>query len=220
MEMSRLLVFDLDGTLVDTAPDLVNALNVALAAERLDPIPLARARDLIGAGARALIERGLKLNNRTLPESRIDDLLQIFLTYYGQHIADHSRPYPGLDEQLMALGDQGWRFAICTNKIESYSVQLIEALRMRHWFEAICGSDTFAFKKPDPRHLTETIALAGGGPAIMVGDSNTDVATARAAGIPVIGVTFGYTDIPMRDLRPDALIEHFDDLGMAIHAVT
>lgn len=218
--MARLLVFDLDGTLVDTAPDLVNALNVALEAEQLDPIPLAKARDLIGAGARALIERGLLLNGRSLSQGRIDELLALFLAHYGAHIADHSRPYPGVVDQLMALRDQGWRFAVCTNKIEAYSVQLINALRMHHWFEAICGSDTFAFKKPDPRHLTETIRVAGGGQAIMVGDSNTDVATARAAGIPVIGVSFGYTDVPMKDLKPDALIDHFDDLPAAIHALT
>lgn len=218
--MSRLLVFDLDGTLVDTAPDLVAALNVALASEALPPLPLDKARDLIGAGVRALVERGLKVNNHSVSPERMDQLQAIFLAHYGSHISDFSRPYPGVLEQLMDLKEQGWRFAVCTNKLEAYARQLIGELKMLHWFEAITGGDTFAFRKPDPRHLTETIRLAGGGPAIMVGDSQTDVATARAASIPVIGVTFGYTDVPMVDLKPDQLISHFKDFATAVHELT
>ena len=218
--MTNLIVFDLDGTLVDTAPDLLGALNVALAAEGLAPVTLDIARSLVGAGVRALVERGLKHHARNVPDSRIDALMTVFLDHYTAHIADHSRPYPGVIDSLLDLQSQGWRFAICTNKLELYSVKLIRELKMSHWFAANCGGDTFPFRKPDRRHLIETIARAGGGNAIMVGDSQTDVDTARGAGIPVIGVSFGYTDIPMKDLKPDVLIDHFDQLAEAVHRLT
>ena len=218
--MSHLIVFDLDGTLVDTAPDLLGALNVALAAEGLGPLNLDVVRTLVGAGVRVLVERGLAHHGRSLPEARIDGLMKVFLAHYSEHIADTSRPYPGVLDSLMDLKSQGWRFAVCTNKLEAYSVELIRRLKMAHWFEAICGGDTFSFRKPDPRHLTETISRAGGGRAIMIGDSRTDVDTARAAGIPVIGVSFGYTDTPMVELKPDVLIDHFSELAEAIHRVT
>lgn len=218
--MSNLLVFDLDGTLVDTAPDLLGALNVALKAEGLGPLGIDEVRMLVGAGVRALVERGLNHHGRSLPERRIDELMTIFLAHYTDHIADASRPYPGVLDCLLDLKSQGWRFAVCTNKLEAYSVKLIGQLKMSHWFEAICGGDTFVVRKPDARHLTGTIERAGGGKAIMVGDSRTDVDTARAAGIPVIGVSFGYTDVPMKDLKPDVLIDHFDQLAAAVHRVT
>lgn len=218
--MSHLIVFDLDGTLVDTAPDLIGGLNAAMAAEGLPPVPVAKAKDLVGAGVRALVERGLTLHNRQVTPERFDALMEIFLDYYAKNIARLSRPYPGVLEQLLDLKSQGWRFAVCTNKLESYSRTLLRDLKMTHWFEAVCGGDTFAFKKPDPRHLTETIAKAGGGDAIMVGDSRTDVDTARAAGIPIIGVSFGYTDVPMKDLKPDVTIDHFSQFAAALHKLT
>lgn len=218
--MPHLIVFDLDGTLVDTAPDLVGALNAAMAAEGLGPISIESARYLVGAGVRALLERGLTTHGKTVSPERFDELFKIFLDYYARNIAKTSRPYPGVIDALLDLKSQGWRFAVCTNKLEAYSVRLISELKMSHWFEAICGGDTFAFRKPDPRHLTETIARAGGGDAIMVGDSRADVDSARAAGIPIIGVTFGYTDIAMKDLKPDMLIDHFDQFANAVHRLT
>ncbi|HRK24508.1 MAG TPA: HAD-IA family hydrolase, partial [Beijerinckiaceae bacterium] len=145
-----------------------------------------------------------------------DALQAIFLAHYEKHIADFSRPYPGLIAQLDRLQADGHRLAVCTNKLEAYARLLLDELGLTHRFAAITGGDSFAFKKPDRRHLEETIRLAGSGPAIMVGDSRTDVDTARNAGIPVIGVSFGYTDVPMKDLRPDVLIEHFDELAGAI----
>lgn len=218
--MSHLIVFDLDGTLVDTAPDLVGALNASLALEDLAPISLEVTRNLVGAGVRALIERGIAHHGHALTPERSQELVSHFMNYYAVNIANESRPYPGVIDALHDLKSQGWRFAVCTNKPEKLARQLIAELKMTHWFEAICGGDSFVFHKPDPRHLTETIVLAGGGKAIMVGDSRTDVDTARAAGIPVIGVSFGYTDVPMRDLRPDVLIEHFDVFADAVHRLT
>lgn len=214
--MAGLLIFDLDGTLVETAPDLAAALNVAMAAEGLAPIPLDQVRSLVGAGVRALIERGLKVNGASVSPARLDALQKVFLDHYGAHIADLSRPYPGLIAGLERLRGEGWRFAVATNKLEAYARQLIDELDMNHWFVAITGGDTFPFKKPDGRHLAETVRLAGGGPAIMVGDSATDVNAARDAGLPVIGVSFGYTDVPMKDLNPDVLIDHFDAFHAAV----
>lgn len=218
--MPHLIVFDLDGTLVDTAPDLVGALNVAMVAERLPAISLETTKSLVGAGARALVERGLAHHGRNVSKERVDYLVGVMLEAYEQAIANHSAPYPGVLDALLDLKSQGWRFAVCTNKPERYAVKLLRELKMMHWFEAVCGGDTFAFKKPDPRHLTETILKSGGGDAIMVGDSRTDVDTARAAGIPVIGVSFGYTDVPMRDLRPDIMIDHFEAFSQAVHRLT
>ena len=218
--MSHLIVFDLDGTLVDTAPDLIGGLNAAMAAEGLPAVPVEKAKDLVGAGVRALVERGLTLHRRTVSPDRFEALMDIFLKHYAENIARNSRPYPGVAEELLDLKSQGWRFAVCTNKLEEYSLRLLRELKMMHWFEAVCGGDTFAFRKPDPRHLTETIARAGGGDAIMVGDSRADVDTARAAGIPIIGVTFGYTDVPMKDLKPDVLIDDFSEFPAAVHRLT
>lgn len=218
--MSHLIVFDLDGTLVDTAPDLVGALNIAMLAENLPVISLEVTKSLVGAGARALVERGLAYHGAKPDAVRTEELIQMMLAAYEQAIAVESRAYPGVLEALLDLKSQGWRFAVCTNKPERYAIKLLAELKMLHWFEAVCGGDSFAFRKPDPRHLTETIAKSGGGRALMVGDSRTDVDTARAAGIPVIGVSFGYTDIPMRDLKPDVLIDHFDAFTSAVRRLT
>ena len=137
---------------------------------------------------------------------------------YQDHIADQSRPYPGLEAALDRLGAHGFTLAVCTNKYEALSLRLLDALGLTSRFAAICGQDTFPMKKPDPESLRLTIARAGGDAAraVMVGDSETDVSVARAAGIPVIGVDFGYTRIPMADLLPDRLIGHFDALPQAV----
>jgi phosphoglycolate phosphatase len=220
LPVTHLIVFDLDGTLVDTAPDLIGALNHAMAAESLSPVPVSAAHHLVGAGVRALIERGLAHHKHSVSLDRFEQLMAIFIDYYTENIAQFSRPYPGVIDALLDLQSQGWRFAICTNKPERLAEKLVRDLKMRHWFEYLAGGDSFDFKKPDPRHLTETIAKSGFKDAVMVGDSRTDVDTARAAGVPVVGVTFGYTDIPMRDLKPDVLIERFDQLAGALHGLT
>jgi phosphoglycolate phosphatase len=141
-----------------------------------------------------------------------------FIAYYADHIADRSRPFPGLDAVLDHLAARDCRFAVCTNKLEGLSRQLLDALGMTHRFEAICGQDTFGIQKPDPEILLRTIQAAGGQlqRAIMVGDSGTDIATARAAGIPVVAVDFGYSETPVKELGPDRLISHYNDLAAAI----
>lgn len=215
---SPLIVFDLDGTLVDTAPDLVGALNFVLQREGLPLVPAESARTMIGAGARKLIERGLELDDRTMSVQDIDRLTGDFITYYEAHIADASRPFEGLYAALDELEGRGFKFAICTNKLEGLSRLLLEKLDMTKRFLAICGADTFGVSKPDPAILRQTIARAGGdvSRAIMVGDSGPDVGVARRAGIPVIGVTFGYTETPIAELKPDIVIGHMRELPGAV----
>jgi phosphoglycolate phosphatase len=215
------IAFDLDGTLVETAPDLIHATNHVLGLIGEPPVAAAELRPSISFGARAMIVKALNMSRVRLSEPEIDGLLERFLGYYTENIAVESRPFPGLLAALDELKAAGARLAVCTNKREGMSRQLLETLGFADRFAAIAGRDTFPVFKPNPGHLTGAIQLAGGNPrlAIMIGDSNTDVLTARAAGLPVIGVPFGYTDVPMRDLGPDALLEHYDDLIATIERV-
>lgn len=218
MTVPGTIVFDLDGTLADSARDLIKTLNVILESQNVAPVPIEKARDLLGAGAKPLIERGFALYGKVLPEPLLDSLYRDFLDHYHAHLADETVLFPGVLPALDALADAGWRMAICTNKLESHSVTLLDALGVSKRFAAICGKDTFPVFKPDPGHLTQTIARAGGlaHRAIMVGDSRTDIDTAKAAGIPVIAVSFGYTNVPVSELGPDRVIDHFDDLVAAV----
>jgi phosphoglycolate phosphatase len=222
MTSRRIVVFDLDGTLVDTAPDLTNALNFILAREGLAPVPLHAARNMIGAGARKLLERGLELEGRTVSLAELDRLTDDFINHYAEHIADASHPFDGLEAALDDLESSGYRFAVCTNKLEWLSKRLLDRLNLSPRFAAICGADTFGVSKPDPAILRQTIARAGGelSSAIMVGDAGPDVGVARRAGIPVICVSFGYTEVPVADLKPDRVIDHMRELRGAIESLT
>src|SRR6185437_6577864 len=201
MTPPRTVVFDLDGTLVDTAPDLITTLNYILDREGLPPVPLHAARNMIGAGARKLIERGLELEGRNPTAAEITRLTDDFIAHYAQHIADASRPFEGLESALDDLQTRGYRLAVCTNKLEWLSKLLLERLNLSARFAAICGADTFGVSKPDPAILRQTVARAGGDMtgAVMVGDAGTDVGVARRAGVPVIGVSFGYSDVPIAE---------------------
>jgi phosphoglycolate phosphatase len=214
----RTIAFDLDGTLIDTAPDLISTLNLVLAGEGLPPLDHDEARRMIGGGVLAMIERALAAEGRDPPRPQIDRMFRAFVDYYGAHIAERSRPYPHVDAVLTRLRAEGFRLAVCTNKLEFLSVRLLDALKLRHHFVAICGRDTFGVHKPDPEMLRRTILCAGGEPehAIMVGDSGTDMRTARAAAIPIIAVDFGYSEVPIASLNPDRLIGSFAELPAAI----
>jgi phosphoglycolate phosphatase len=218
---SPLVVFDLDGTLVDTAPDLVATLNVILAREGLPPVNYEAARNMVGGGARVMLERGLAASGKNLAAATVDALTQDFVAHYAAHIADTSRPFPGLEAALDTLSERGYRLAVCTNKLEWLSVRLLDALNLSKRFVAICGADTFGVSKPDPEILRRTIARAdgAGGGVVMVGDSRMDIATARAAGIPVVAVDFGYTDTPVTALAPDRIISRFADLPATVFAL-
>jgi phosphoglycolate phosphatase len=214
------IVFDLDGTLVDTAPDLIDTLNVIFEREEMPPVPYDIARNLIGGGARAMIARGIEAEGRVLTPDKLERMFAEFIAHYSAHIADRSRPFPGLVEALDVLASRGCRLAVCTNKLESLSRLLLGKLDLTDRFAAICGQDTFGIQKPDPDVLRRTIAAAGGTAqnAIMIGDSLTDVRTARAASIPIIAVEFGYSEKPVAEYAPDRLISHYAQLPAAIDA--
>jgi len=211
------IAFDLDGTLVDTAPDLVGTLNVILAEEGLNALPMAHARDLIGHGARRLLERGFQAAGALLPADRMPGLFDRFIARYLAHIADESRPFPGAVAALEALRGEGARLAVCTNKPTALSKALLDALDIGRLFDAVVGPDAAPAAKPDPRHLEAAVNAAGGSlsRALLVGDAATDAGAARAARVPLILVSFGYTEIPARELDPDILIDHFDELPQA-----
>ena len=208
------IAFDLDGTLVDTAPDLVGTLNALLQQEGLAPLALSEARPFIGRGARWLIERGFQAAGADLDQARAPELFDRFIARYLDHIADESRPFPGVESALDALKAAGARLCVCTNKRTDLSLALLDALDLTRRFDAVVGADAAPAPKPDPRHLTAAVAAAGGAmeKALLVGDAETDAGAARAAGAPLILVSFGYTEVPARDLEPDLLIDHFDEL--------
>jgi phosphoglycolate phosphatase len=209
------IVFDLDGTLVDTAPDLAAATNHALADLGLAPVSTAALKLYVGHGARRMIVEALALSGRNLSEPEIDRLLALFLGYYEENIAVGSRPYPGAVETLEHMKRSGARLAICTNKRERLSRLLLGELGLAPLFYAIAGRDTFPVCKPDPGHLLGAVELAGGNPAYaaMVGDTVVDVTTARGAGVPVAAVAFGYSDVPAEKLDADIIVNHFTELA-------
>jgi phosphoglycolate phosphatase len=172
---------------------------------------------MIGYGARAMLEAGFAASGRAPPDERLDQLFAAFVSHYSDHIADVSAPFPGAVAALDRFKADGWRLAVCTNKLETLARRLLDEIGIAERFDAIAGPDTFGVRKPDPRHLTEAILKAGGTPeaAVMVGDSELDIAAARDAGIPSIGVTFGYSSAPIAEHRPDAVIGHFDELFAA-----
>ncbi len=215
------VVFDLDGTLVDTAPDLISTLNLILAREGLPPVAYDAARRLIGGGARGMIERALAAEGRACSKPDLERMFAAFIEHYAAHIADRSRPFPHLEVALGHLAEQGHRLAVCSNKLECLSIRLLEVLKLTRHFAAICGQDTFGVQKPDPQMLRLTILRAGGNPgrAIMVGDSGTDVRTSRAATVPVIAVDFGYSEVPVATLQPDRTIGSLAELPAAIREI-
>jgi phosphoglycolate phosphatase len=220
MTLPATIVFDLDGTLVDTAPDLTASLNYALGRLGRPAVPAESVRHMVGHGSRKLLERGLAATGAMTPEL-IEAGVPHFLEYYRDHIADGSRPWPGVEAALDALDAAGSRMAICTNKPIRLSEALVSALGWSDRFAAVLGYDSVPRPKPDAGHLLATIAAAGGeeGDAVFVGDSITDVQTARNAGVPVVALSFGFSDRPAAELGADLLIDHFDALIPALAAL-
>ena len=216
------VAFDLDGTLVDTAPDLIAAVNYVLDEIGLAPVAPSLIRADISFGAARMLSNAIVLSGGTLPKEEVDRLYRdVYLPRYEATIADTSQPFPGLAEALDLLDAAGARSVVCTNKWEGLSRKLLIELGLNPRFQAIAGRDTYPVCKPHPDHLTGVVRAGGGDPsrAVMIGDSDTDVQTARAAGVPVVGVTFGYTDVPMAELGATATISHFDQLVPAIRRV-
>jgi phosphoglycolate phosphatase len=208
------IAFDLDGTLVDTAPDLMGSLNTLLGEEGLPHLPLETAPFLVGRGAKVMIERGFAAAGEPLDEARATALFARYIDIYLGRIARDSAPFEGMAQALDALEAEGAILAVCTNKRTDLSLALLDALDLTKRFAAIVGADMAPKAKPDASHLLLTIQMAGGEPsrALMVGDSNNDVMAARNAGVPMVLVSFGYTEIPVEQLDRDILIDRFDEL--------
>jgi phosphoglycolate phosphatase len=216
-----IVVFDLDGTLVDTAPDLAASLNAAMAPFGIAPLATADVRPLIGAGSRALVARGFAAAGRAPSAAENERALAAFLDHYGANIAVASAPFPGTTAVLEALTGQGCRLGVCTNKFHGFSVALLRALSLEQFFPVIAGGDSYPVRKPDGGHIARVVEELGGplAAAVMVGDSITDVAAARSAGVPVVAVAYGYTATPARELGADAVIERADELPAALARV-
>lgn len=211
----RALVFDLDGTLVDTAPDIIDALNRSLADSGLSAVDDETGRSFIGGGARTLVKLGVI---ETVGEDAADDLIDRtfdrFLAYYGESSVEKSVIYPGVIETLDGFANDGMPMGICTNKPHDISLSVLEALGLMGYFRAVIGGDALSERKPAAGHLLETAkrTLPGYREVIMIGDSATDVAAARNASVPVVAVSYGYTNVPAHELGADAVIDCMDEL--------
>ncbi len=212
------IIFDLDGTLVDTAPDLINTLNHILAQENHPPAPETQMRTMISEGARAMLNKGFELAGDKKNADQLDELTRRFIRHYGENICRQSRPFTGVIDSLERLANRGHPLAICTNKTEALAIKLIENLAMQNHFGAIVGCDTLAVKKPHPGHIWGTVEALGRvrNNAIMVGDSENDIKAAKAAGIPVIAVDFGYSTEPVARFNPDAILSRYDDFEQVL----
>ncbi|WP_428697072.1 HAD family hydrolase [Stappia sp.] len=213
------LLFDLDGTLVDTSHDLAAAINAVMRAEGHNEISVERLGHLFGQGGRAMLRRALADSGVSEPTPEtIERLNRDFIAFYRADIATLSRPFPGAVDALDTLRDAGWQMAVCTNKTEVVARELLVELGLIDRFRTVVGADTFARPKPDAMPLLGAIGQSGGRVegSVMIGDSRTDIDAARAAGLPVVAVTFGYTDTPVSELGPDVVIDHFDQLAEAL----
>ncbi|MGO4436117.1 HAD family hydrolase [Rhizobium sp. RAF56] len=215
---SPLVVFDLDGTLIDTAPDLITSLNHTIAALDLAPVGYEDLTHLVGQGAKAMIERACRLRGHPLSDDALPPLLERFIAFYTDTMPGDSKPYPGLLSSMAALKTAGFRLAVCTNKMESLAVALLDRLELTGHFDAVTGGDSFPVRKPDAQHLIGTVSRAGGdlSRTVMVGDSINDILVARNAGVPSIAVPFGYSDVGVETLNPNRIIAHYDELTPAL----
>jgi phosphoglycolate phosphatase len=215
------ILFDLDGTMIDTAPDLIHAANHTLVLNGMERVEAKIIQPAVGYGARAMIKAAMESRGREAADHELTRMTEEFTAYYAENILVDSRPFPGLAEAMDRLTAEGALLAVCTNKREALAKKLLAALGIAASFRAIAGRDTFPKSKPDPAHVLDTIRLAGGDPkrAVMIGDSSADSLAAQGAGVPFIGVSFGYGESPIQVLKPDAVINTFAELVPAIYGV-
>jgi phosphoglycolate phosphatase len=214
----RSVIFDLDGTLVDSAPDLTAALNYSLAVLGRPPASEASVRDMVGHGARALLQKGLAATGELTAEL-VEQGFPIFIDHYRANLSRLTRPFPGVEAALEQLAALGVTLGICTNKQEALASALIEQLGWAGRFACVIGGDTLPVRKPDPAPLLAAITQAGGGPAAFIGDSITDTDTGRNAAIPTVAVSFGFSDRPVAELGANAVIDHYDQLLAALRSL-
>lgn len=210
----QIVGFDLDGTLLDTHQDLGVALNHALVSAGRPPVAPGEVRDLIGGGARQMLDRALAITGGPMPPEEVSALHRELVDFYRQNIAVHTALFPGGAAMLDALEARDVRLAVVTNKLESLAVKLLDELGLSSRLATIIGGDTLGpgRGKPAPDLLHEMVARLGTGPAAFVGDTTYDTFAARAAGIPCVAVSFGFNDVPAHDLGADAVIDHYDEL--------
>jgi phosphoglycolate phosphatase len=210
------IVFDLDGTLVDTAPDLAAAMNAVLAEAGRPTLPLETVRHLVGRGARRLIARGFSVTGADAAPDMLDTYVQSFLAHYRENIAS-SRPYTHVPETLALLQREA-ALGVCTSKPQEFADILLDKLDLTRFFGSVHGAGRTPYVKPDPRHYTDVIDELGATAthSVMVGDSITDVQLARAAGVPVALVSYGYTDRHARELGGDAVVDKFSDVRTVV----
>ena len=213
------LIFDLDGTLVDTAPDLLGATNAVLAARGRPAIDTSTLRHMVGFGAKSLIGQAMEASGAPVADEEMAPLLDIFLDHYRSHIADFSRSFPGVETTLARLKQDGARLGVLTNKPQELTDLLLPRLKLDGYFGAVYGAGRKPYSKPDPRIFHDVVTDLAGGPAVMIGDSITDLNTARAAGVPAILLSYGYTPVPAGELGADAVLDDFAALPDALKAL-
>jgi phosphoglycolate phosphatase len=219
--MSAALIFDLDGTLVDTAPDLLGAMNAVLVQEGRRPVNAEDLRHLVGHGARAMLDEAFKRTGEAADAARLPGLIDAFIVHYRAHIADASRPFPGVVETLTMLKASGARLGVLTNKPQELVGPLLDKLDLSRFFGAVHGAGRFDYVKPDARvfhHVIDDLGGAGDG-AVMIGDSSTDLATGRAAKVPVILLSYGYTPTPAHELGADIVLDDFAGIPGALENI-
>jgi phosphoglycolate phosphatase len=213
------LVFDLDGTLIDTAPDIKVALNKLLAEHRRPALSLQQVTAMIGDGVAKLVTRAFAADGEVPSGDCPAPLTQKFLAYYEGHAADLSAPYPAVASTLARLRADGLRLGVCTNKPQQPTLEILRRFKLDGYFDAVCGGDRLGgIRKPDPRPILAVLGemAAGADEAVMVGDNANDVAAARAAGLPVILRAGGYTEAPAEELGGDLVIRRFEELPEAL----
>jgi phosphoglycolate phosphatase len=212
------VVFDLDGTMIDTAPDLIHAANHALEKNGMARVATRIIQPAVGYGARAMIRTAMESLGRQPSDEELTRMTEEFVAYYAENILVDSRAFPGLVQAMDELRMGGARLAVCTNKRERLAKKLLAGLELDGYFDFIAGRDTFPVSKPDPEHILQTVRAAGGDPrrALMVGDSSADGDAAKGAPMPFIAVSFGYGESPVDVLKPDAIIHSFAELVPAV----
>ncbi len=221
MPLTPTILFDLDGTLADTALDLTETMNVILERHGRARVPHDRVRGMVGGGARKIMERGFAETGEPADEALLDELFVEFLDHYGEHLADHTEVFDGLIEVLEMLVARNFRLGVVTNKVEHLSLQVLNLLDLDRFFPVVIGGDTLPVKKPDPEPLLEAVRRLGGDPSVtvMVGDSIYDIEAARNAGVRSIALSFGYTHIPPQELGADCLIDHYSQFLPALRTL-
>lgn len=210
----KTVIFDLDGTLIDTISDIKTALDISLSNYGIEPLPTSVLKTLVGKGSKILIEKTLKNSNIHPSSIQIKNILKDFLYNYKTNISKKSTPFPGIINTLEWLSQNQIKTAVCTNKYESFARLLINNLGLDIYFHAITGGDTFEFRKPHQDHIFKTIEIAGGSAnkSVMIGDSITDINAAKNASIPVIAVSWGYSDVDIKTLDADFTIDHGSEI--------